>query len=162
MLQTNQVVYKSPTIAPNGAVIYGASGGGVARAVLAAGQQLWDINLGLFESTMGAMTADGDHVLLASSSGLGKVEIATGKTVWCSNHESHIAAAEIVIDSTGAAFVPNGHGISFTKPDGGNTTNCNILDPSGSGFNSMVQLTIAGDGMILQLSIHGMMNAFVG
>jgi hypothetical protein len=26
----------------------------------------------------------------------------------------------------------------------------------------MVQLTIAGDGMKLQLSIHGMMNAFVG
>ena len=62
----------------------------------------------------------------------------------------------------GVAFVPNGHGISMTLPDGSNTTNCNIPDPGGSGFNDMVQLSIAADGLILQLSIHGMMKALVG
>ena len=46
--------------------------------------------------------------------------------------------------------------------DNGNTTNCNIPDPGGSGFNDMVQLSIAADGLILQLSIHGMMKALVG
>jgi outer membrane protein assembly factor BamB len=162
VLQTNQVMYTSPTIAPDGTVIYGASGGGIARAVSSVGKQLWELDLGLFASTMGAITHDGNHVLLANSSGLCKVEIATGSAVWTSDHESRIASAGIAVDSTGVAFVPNGHGISYTKSDGSNTTNCDLPDPSGSGYNSMVQLTIAGDGMILQLSIHGMMKALVG
>ena len=162
VLQTNQVMYTSPTIAPDGTVIYGASGGGIARAVSSVGKQLWELDLGLFASTMGAITHDGNHVLLANSSGLCKVEIATGSAVWTSDHESRIASAGIAVDSTGVAFVPNGHGISYTKSDGSNTTNCDLLDPSGSGYNNMIQLTIAGDGMILQLSIHGMMKALVG
>ena len=73
-------MYTSPTVAPDGTVIYGASGGGVARAVSAEGKQLWETNLQIFASTMGAITADGEHVLLANGSGLGKIEIKTG--VW--------------------------------------------------------------------------------
>jgi outer membrane protein assembly factor BamB len=162
VLQTVQVMYTSPTVAPDGTVIYGASGGGVARAVSAEGKQLWEADLQLFASTMGAITTDGEHVLLANASGLAKIEIKTGATVWSSKQEGRIAAAAIVLDSDGRAYVPNGHGISFTSPDGLNTTNCDITDPSGSGFNSLVSLTLAADGMVLQLSIHGMMKALVG
>ena len=78
---------------------------GVARAVSATGKSLWNLNLGLFASTMGAITSDGAHVLLANSSGLSKVEVATGRTIWSSDHESRIEAAGLVIDATGASHL---------------------------------------------------------
>ena len=161
-MQTQQVCYSSPAVAPDGTVVYGASGGGVARALQGeGGKVLWAHNLSLFGSTMGAITADGAHVILANHSGLGKLSVRTGEVVWSSAHESNIQSAAIVLDAAGTAWVTQGHGVSMTDAHG-NTTNCDIADPDGSGYNSLVAATIAADGVLLQLTIHGMMRALVG
>lgn len=159
-VQTKQVMYTSPAIAPDGTVVYGASRGGVARAISVEGRELWNASLGVFASTMGAITDDGKHVLLVSKTGLAKVEIATGNVVWNSARGGNVQSAAIVIDAASVVWATTGHGVDMT--DGtGNTTNCDIRADihDGSGFSSIGAATLAADGVILQLSIHGMLKA---
>lgn len=116
VVQTKQVMYTSPTVAPSGTVIYGASGGGLATAVSAAGKILWAKNMTTFHSTMGAITADGQHVLLVSgntpgcgSDKVSKLAITTGEEVWpyktgpgCG--VGSVNAAALTIDASGTAW----------------------------------------------------------
>ena len=109
-------MYTSPTVAPSGTVIYGASGGGLATAVSAAGKILWAKNMTTFHSTMGAITADGQHVLLVSgntpgcgSDRVSKLAITTGEEVWpyktgpgCG--VGSVNAAALTIDASGTAW----------------------------------------------------------
>jgi hypothetical protein len=109
-------MYTSPTVAPSGPVIYGASGGGLSTAVSAAGEIQWAKNMSTFHSTMGAITADGQHVLLVSgntpgcgSDKVSKLVITTGEEVWpyktgpgCG--VGSVNAAALTIDASGTAW----------------------------------------------------------
>ena len=116
VIQTKQVIYTSPTVAPSGIVVYGASGGGLATAVSATGNILWTKNMSTFHSTMGAITSDGKHVLLVSGSTQGcssdkvsKLVINTGEEVWPNETGpgcgvGNVNAAALTIDAAGTAW----------------------------------------------------------
>jgi outer membrane protein assembly factor BamB len=116
VVQTKQVIYTSPTVAPSGTVIYGASGGGLAMALSVKGDILWTKNMTTFHSTMGAITSDGEHVLLVSgptqgcgSDKVSKLVINTGEEVWpyktgpgCG--VGNVQSAALTIDASGTAW----------------------------------------------------------
>ena len=170
-VQTEQVVYTSPTVAQDGTVIFGGSGGGMATAVSPTGKIVWSLNLTELGSTMGAATADGAHVLLigcvpptAGSTGTGgqqmlKIEVASGKIVQALGGVGawQVSAAAISVDARGTAFVPVNHGFVMV-PAQGNATFCGVGD---SRFGSLGAITIPMDGVVLIPGITGGLRAMV-
>ena len=158
--QTKQVVYTSPTVAADGTIVYGASGGGQASALSPAGQLLWTKNLSYVASTMGASTTDG-HVLVASGpteqcrncAYVTKVDPKTGQQLWSSPLDGPMQAAAIIVDAAGTAWTAQSHGVSMTTI-AGNSTACTVSDGQ---WNSLGAVTIPSEGLLLQLTLHGML-----
>ena len=78
---------------------------------------------------------------------------------WVADHQvPKIQAAALVIDKSGTVWVPNGRGVTMVQTlsvNGSvvaNATNCPLDNGE---TNSLAALTIAADGFILMLDMHG-------
>lgn len=94
-----------------------------------------------------------------------KLQVHSGlvadKQPWIADHVPKIQAAALVIDKLGTVWVPNGRGITMVRTlsvNGSvvaNATNCPLDNGVNGETNSLAALTIAADGFILMLDMHG-------
>lgn len=80
--------------------------------------------------------------------------VATGEVVWEGSTGGKVTAAGITLDAGGVAWTTNNHGLTRTTPDG-NSTACTTPCDGCAGWNALGAATVATDGVILQLNVHG-------